>query len=280
MDVRYSANPEQFKRFTTDEMRREFLIENLFTPDHVNVTYSHVDRMCAFGIMPVNRPVPLDDGIDCWHNFGTDYILERREAGIFNVGGPGSIIVDGTEYPMGFEDCLYVTKGAREVIFKSEDPNRPAKFYMASVPAHTAYENRHIPMAKANHRPTGRPEDANDRVINQFIHPDVLKTCQLSMGLTQLKPGSVWNTMPAHTHERRMELYFYFELPPEHVVFHMMGQPQETRHLLVHNEQAVIGPSWSIHSGCGTSNYTFIWAMAGENLAFDDMDNIKNQDLR
>ncbi|MCR5084404.1 MAG: 5-dehydro-4-deoxy-D-glucuronate isomerase [Succinivibrionaceae bacterium] len=278
--MRYSANPEQFKRFTTEETRKEFLIERLFVADHVSVTYSHVDRMCAFGIMPVTRPVPLDDGIDCWHNFGTDFILERREAGVFNVGGKGRITCDGQAYEMGYEDCLYITKGTREVVFESLDSAKPAKFYMASVPAHTAYTTTFIPMSKANHRPCGSSATANDRTINQFIHPDVLKTCQLSMGLTQLKVGSVWNTMPAHTHERRMELYFYFEVPEDQAVIHLMGQPQETRHLIIHNEQAVIGPSWSIHSGCGTSNYTFIWAMAGENLAFDDMDNIAIQDLR
>ena len=170
--------------------------------------------------------------------------------------------------------------GTREVFFESDDASKPAKFYMASVPAHTAYTTTHIPMKNANHRPIGDPKLSNSRTINQFIHPDVLKTCQLSMGMTALNPGSVWNTMPAHTHERRMELYFYFDLPEDQAVFHMMGQPQETRHIIMHNEQAVIGPSWSIHSGCGTCNYTFIWAMAGENLAFDDMDNIAIKDLR
>ena len=280
MDIRYSANPEHFKRFTTEEMRKEFLIEKLFEADKVLVTYSHVDRMCAFGCMPVNRAVALDDGIDCYHNFGTHYILERREMGVFNVGGPGTVKCNGTEYHMGFEDCLYITMGTKEVIFSSDDPKNPAKFYMASAPAHCSYTTTFIPMSKANHRPCGSPETANDRVINQFIHPDVLKTCQLSMGLTQLKKGSVWNTMPAHTHERRMELYFYFEIPEDQAVFHMMGTPQETRHIIMHNEQAVIGPSWSIHSGCGTSNYTFIWAMVGENQEFDDMDNIAIKDLR
>lgn len=280
MDIRYSTSPEHFKRMTTEEMRKEFLIEKLFEADKVLVTYSHVDRMCAFGCMPVSREVSLDDGIDVWHNFGTDYILERREMGIFNVGGKGSIVVDDQTFEMDFEDCLYVSMGTKKVLFKSADPAHPAKFYMASTPAHKPCKTTFIPMSKANHRPCGDAKTANARTINKFIHPDVLETCQLSMGLTQLQVGSVWNTMPAHTHERRMELYFYFEIPEDQAVFHMMGQPQETRHIIMHNEQAVIGPSWSIHSGCGTSNYTFIWAMAGENKAFDDMDNIEVKDLR
>lgn len=280
MDIRYSCSPEDFKRYTTEQTRKEFLIPTLFEANKVNVTYSHVDRMCCFGCMPVDRPVSLDDGIDVWHNFGTDYILERREIGIFNVGGKGSIKADGTVYEMDYQDCLYITMGTKEVIFESADPKNPAKFYMASVPAHKAYKTTFISMKDANHRPCGDAKNANERTINQFIHPDVLETAQLSMGMTQLHPGSVWNTMPCHTHERRMELYFYFDIPEGQAVFHMMGQPQETRHIVMHNEQAVIGPSWSIHSGCGTSNYTFIWAMAGENKAFDDMDEIAIKDLK
>ncbi|MCR5537433.1 MAG: 5-dehydro-4-deoxy-D-glucuronate isomerase [Succinivibrio sp.] len=280
MDIRYSANPEDFKRYTTEETRKEFLIEKLFEADKILFTYSHVDRMCAIGCMPVSREISLDDGIDVWHNFGTDYILERREMGVFNVGGDGVVTCDGQSYEMGYQDCIYITKGTKQVSFKSKDGNKPAKFYMVSCPAHTSYTTTFIPMSKANHRPCGSPDCANARTINQFIHPDVLKTCQLSMGMTQLQTGSVWNTMPAHTHERRMELYFYFEVPQDQCVFHMMGTPQETRHIVMHNEQAVIGPSWSIHSGCGTTNYTFIWAMAGENLAFDDMDNIPIEKLK
>ncbi len=279
MDIRYSTSPRDFKRYTTEETRNEFLIPKLFEPNKVNVTYSHVDRMCAFGCMPTDKEISLDDGIDCWHNFGTDYILERREIGIFNVGGPGKIVADGETFKMGFEDCLYITLGTKTVMFSSDDPKNPSKFYMVSSPAHKSCKTTFIPMSKANHRPCGSPECANARTINQFIHPDVLETCQLSMGLTQLQKGSVWNTMPAHTHERRMELYFYFEIPKDQCVFHLMGQPQETRHIIIHNEQAVIGPSWSIHSGVGTTNYTFIWAMAGENKAFDDMDEIAIPDL-
>ena len=280
MDIRYSANQRDFKRYTTEEIRREFLIETLFKPNEVTATYSHVDRMVAFGCMPTNETVSLDKGIDVWHNFGTKFILERREIGIFNVGGTGTITADGTEYKLAYKDCLYVTMGTKEVTFKSEDAAKPAKFYMVSAPAHKPCKTKFLSIKDARKVPCGAMETANDRVINQFIHPDVLETCQLSMGMTALKPGSVWNTMPAHTHERRMELYFYFEVPEEDVVFHMMGEGQETRHIVMKSEQAVISPSWSIHAGCGTSNYTFIWAMGGENKAFDDMDDIKKTDLR
>jgi 4-deoxy-L-threo-5-hexosulose-uronate ketol-isomerase len=236
--------------------------------------------MVTLGCMPVNETVSIDKGIDIWANFGTHYFLERREIGIFNIGGAGSITVDGTVYELGYKDCLYITMGAKEVLFKSDDSKCPAKFYMVSAPAHRSYETKLLKIADANKRPVGEMETSNKRTINQFIHPSVLKTCQLSMGMTALEPGSVWNTMPAHTHERRMEIYMYFEVPEHQVVFHMMGQGQETRHIVMQNEQAVISPSWSIHSGAGTSNYTFIWAMGGENQEFDDMDNIPTEDLR
>lgn len=280
MDIRYSCNQRDFKRYTTQEIRREFLIENLFVPDQVVPVYSHVDRMVTLGVMPVDEKVPLDKGIDIWHNFGTRYFLERRELGLFNVGGCGRVTVDGTVYELGYKDCLYITMGAENVVFETADPKAPAKFYMVSAPAHTSYETRLIRIADAAKKPLGSMETSNKRVINQFIHPDVLKTCQLSMGMTVLDPGSVWNTMPAHTHERRMEVYFYFEVPEGNVVFHMMGEVQETRHIVMGNEQAVISPSWSIHAGAGTSNYTFIWAMGGENQAFDDMDVIPTPELR
>ncbi len=280
MDIRYSCNQRDFKRYTTEETRNEFLIENLFVADEVTAVYSHVDRMVTLGIMPVNEIVPLDKGIDIWANFGTQYFLERRELGMFNVGGEGTVTVDGTVYELGYKDCLYITKGAREVTFQSKCPCSPAKFYIVSAPAHCSYETRLIKIADAAKKPLGALETSNKRVINQFIHPDVLKTCQLSMGMTVLEPGSVWNTMPAHTHERRMEVYFYFEVPENNVVFHMMGEGQETRHIVMQNEQAVISPSWSIHAGAGTSNYTFIWAMGGENQAFDDMDVIKTTELK
>ena len=280
MDIRYSCNQRDFKRYTTEETRAEFLIEKLFVADEVTAVYSHVDRMVTLGIMPVNDTVSIDKGIDVWKNFGTQYFLERRECGMFNVGGAGTVTVDGKAYELGYKDCLYITKGAREVTFASDHPAQPAKFYIVSAPAHTSYETRLIRIADAAKKPCGAAETSNKRVINQFIHPDVLKTCQLSMGMTVLEPGSVWNTMPAHTHERRMEVYFYFEVPENNVVFHFMGEGQQTRHIVMQNEQAVISPSWSIHAGAGTSNYTFIWAMGGENQAFDDMDGIPTTELR
>ena len=280
MDIRYSANQRDFKRYTTEEIRGEFLIENLYKKDEVVAVYSHVDRMVTLGCMPVEEVVSISKGIDVWANFGTDYFLERREIGIFNIGGAGKIKADGEVFEMGYKDCLYITKGTKEVTFESNSPDAPAKFYMVSAPAHTSYKTTFIPIEKAAKKPLGSMETSNKRVINQFIHPDVLKTCQLSMGMTVLESGSVWNTMPAHTHERRMEVYMYFEVPENQVVFHMMGEGTETRHIVMQNEQAVISPSWSIHSGAGTSNYTFIWAMGGENQAFDDMDNIVTTDLR
>ena len=280
MDIRYSTGPNDVKRYTTEELRKEFLITDLYRPDEVVAVYSHVDRMVTLGCMPVNETVSIDKGIDVWANFGTHYFLERREIGIFNIGGDGCIRVDGTVYELGYKDCLYITRGAKEVLFSSKDAEKPARFYMVSAPAHTSYETRLLKLADANKRPCGEMETSNKRVINQFIHPDVLKTCQLSMGMTVLEPGSVWNTMPSHTHERRMEIYMYFEVPEDQVVFHMMGQGQETRHIVMRNEEAVISPSWSIHSGAGTCNYTFIWAMGGENQEFDDMDNIPTNELR
>ena len=280
MDIRYSCSQRDFRRYTTEEVRSEFLIEKLFVPDGVTAVYSHVDRMVTMGVMPVTKALPIDDGIDVWKNFGTHYFLERRECGLFNVGGAGRVKVDGKEYALGYKDCLYITMGVKEVLLSSDDPDKPAKFYLVSAPAHASYETRLIRIADAAKKPAGSAEGSNRRVINQFIHPDVLKTCQLSMGMTVLEPGSVWNTMPAHTHERRMEVYFYFEVPENEAVFHFMGEPKETRHIVMLNEQAVISPSWSIHAGAGTSNYTFIWAMGGENQAFDDMDGVPTPELR
>ena len=280
MDIRYSTGPKDMQRYTTEELRDEFLIQGLYQPDAVQAVYSHVDRMVVLGIMPVTKAVPIDQGIDVWANFGTHYFLERREAGVFNLGGPGVIEADGVTYDLDFEDCLYISMGTKAVTFKSKDGNDPARFYLVSAPAHKPCKTTFISIKDANKRPCGSEETCNKRVINQFIHPDVLETCQLCMGLTQLSPGSVWNSMPCHTHERRMEIYTYFNLPKDNVVMHFMGQPQQTRHLVMQNFDAVISPSWSIHCGCGTSNYTFIWAMGGENKEFDDMDNIAVPDLR
>ena len=280
MDIRYSANPQDVRRYTTEELRKEFLITDLYQKDTVQATYSHVDRMVVMGIMPVDEVVSVDKGIDIWKNFGTQYFLERREAGVFNLGGDGYIEADGQRFDMTFEDCLYITMGTKEVKFGSKDKENPAKFYLCSSPAHRACKTTFISFAEAQKRPCGEDENANKRVINQFIHPAVLETCQLLMGLTQLAPGSVWNTMPSHTHERRMEVYTYFEIPENQVVMHFMGQPQETRHIVMNNFDAVISPSWSIHAGAGTSNYTFIWAMGGENQAFDDMDSFQPTDMK
>ncbi len=280
MDIRYSANPKDFKNYNTDEIRDEFLIQGLYVPNEVVAVYSHVDRMVTLGCMPVNEEVSIDKGIDIWANFGTTFFLERREIGIFNIGGPGTVTADDESFPMTFKDCLYITKGTKKVTFTSDIPGNPAKFYMVSAPAHKACKTTFIPISAAAKRHLGSAETANERTINQFIHPDVLETCQLCMGMTVLEPGSVWNTMPCHTHERRMEIYTYFEIPQGNIVFHMMGQPSETRHIVMHNEDAVISPSWSIHCGAGTSNYSFIWAMGGENEEFDDMDEISPKDLR
>ncbi len=280
MDIRYSVNQRDVKRYTTKELRDEFLITGLYEADKVKAVYSHVDRMVTFGCMPVTREISLDDGIDVYHSFGTSFILERREIGIFNIGGKGRIRVDDAEYVLEHKDCLYITRGAKTVLFSSDSGNNPAKFYMVSAPAHCSYETKLLTFKDAVKRPVGSTVESNKRVINQFIHPSVLKTCQLSMGMTVIEEGSVWNTMPSHTHERRMEIYTYFDIPEDQVVFHFMGEPEETRHIVMKNEEAVISPSWSIHSGAGTSNYTFIWAMGGENQEFDDMDNLKATDLK
>ena len=280
MDIRYSAHPKDVARYTTEELRKEFLITGLYKPDEVVCVYSHVDRMVTFGCMPVHEVVPIDKGLDVWGNFGTKFVLERQEIGIFNLGGSGVIMADGVRYQLGYKDCLYITMGTKEVTFASDDAGNPARFYMVSAPAHCAYETKLITIAEAAKRPLGALETCNKRTINQFIHPSVLKTCQLTMGMTALEPGSNWNTMPSHTHERRMEVYTYFEIPENQVVFHMMGKPDETRHIVMQNYDAVISPSWSIHSGVGTSNYTFIWAMGGENQEFDDMDVIATPDLK
>lgn len=280
MDIRYLTNPQDVKNYNTTDLRKEFLVEKLYLPDEVVGVYSHADRVVILGIQPVKESVYVTKGIDVKKEFGTDYFLERREAGVFNIGGKGKIVADGIEYTMNYKDCLYIAKETRDIYFSSDDPSNPARFYLLSTPAHKVCKTTHIPIEKAKKRPIGDSATSNKRVINQFIHPDVLETCQLSMGMTCLEAGSVWNTMPAHTHERRMEIYTYFEIPEGQRVFHFMGRPDETRHIVVDNFEAVIAPSWSIHCGVGTANYTFIWAMAGENRTFDDMDNIAIADLK
>ncbi|MBQ2696530.1 MAG: 5-dehydro-4-deoxy-D-glucuronate isomerase [Clostridia bacterium] len=276
MEIRNATNPRDFKHYTTETLREEFLITGLFTADNVKMVYSHIDRIITGGAMPVNKKLTVEAGKE----LAATYFLERREMGIINVGGPGKITVDGTEYEMKERDGLYIGMGNRDIIMESADAKNPAKFYISSCPAHKSYPNVKIDIAKAKKVPCGSVEDANKRVINQYIHPEVLDTCQLSMGLTNLEPGSVWNTMPSHTHDRRIEVYLYIDMGENDAVFHMMGQPQETRHIIMHNEEAVISPSWSIHSGVGTKNYSFIWAMCGENQEFTDMDGIETKDLR
>jgi len=274
VDIRYSANQKDVKKYTTEELREEFLIEKLYVENEVVAIYSHVDRMLTLGCMPTTEKVSIDKGIDCWKNFGTNFLLERREIGVFNIGGKGKIEVDEETFNLDYKDCLYITKGTKTVNFTSEDPQNPAKFYMVSAPAHCAYKTTFISIKDAAQKNLGAMETSNKRTIYQFIHPDVLPTCQLLMGLTSLEPGSVWNSMPCHTHERRMEVYMYFEVPKDNIVMHFMGEPTQTKNIVMKNEEAVISPSWSIHCGSGTTNYSFIWAMGGENQAFDDMDTI------
>ena len=276
MEVRDAANAKDVKYYTTDRLREEFHIANLFTKDNIRMVYSHIDRIIVIGMMPVFAELKLEAGKE----LAADYFLERRELGCINIGGKGIITIDGTEYEMNPRDGIYVGMGNKVLTFKSVDPENPAKFYMTSCPAHTQYPIVKIDITKARKVPCGSVEDCNKRVINQYIHPEVMKSCQLAMGLTQLEVGSNWNTMPSHTHDRRMEVYLYLDMDRNDAVFHMMGEPKETRHIIMHNEEAVISPSWSIHSGVGTRNYSFIWAMCGENQEFTDMDHIETKELR
>ncbi|WP_145525857.1 5-dehydro-4-deoxy-D-glucuronate isomerase [Yersinia rohdei] len=278
MQVRQSIHSEHAKQLDTAGLRREFLIENIFVADEYTMTYSHIDRIIVGGILPVTRAVSIGDEVG--KQLGVSYFLERRELGVINIGGPGQISVDGQKYEIGNEEALYVGKGAKDVQFSSLEGANPAKFYYNCAPAHTTYPNKIITQADVTPQTLGDNASSNRRTINKYIVPDVLPTCQLTMGLTKLAPGNLWNTLPCHTHDRRMEVYFYFDMDEETAVFHMMGQAQETRHLLVHNEQAVISPSWSIHSGVGTKRYTFIWGMVGENQVFGDMDHIAVSELR
>ena len=276
METRYSSHYEDAKKYDTAELRRHFLIENLFVAGEVKMVYSHIDRIIVAGAMPTNKPLILEGG----KALGSTYFLERRELGVINIGGAGIVTLDGEKYGLGSRDGLYVGMGAKEVSFESVDASKPAKFYLNSATAHKTYPTVKITLEKANKVKAGSDEECNKRVINQYVHPAVCKSCQLVMGMTILEPGSVWNTMPCHTHDRRMEVYLYFDMDEKNVVFHLMGTPQETRHIVMKNEQAVISPSWSIHSGVGTKNYTFIWGMVGENQEFTDMDAVATKDLR
>ena len=278
MDVRQSIHTEHAKQLDTAGLRREFLIEKIFEADNYTLTYSHIDRIIIGGVMPVQQSVTI--GAEVGKQLGVSYFLERRELGVINIGGPGLIEVDGKTWEIGHQEALYVGQGAQSVVFRSSETSQPAKFYYNSAPAHTRYPDKKITLEEAVKATLGDAATSNRRTINKFIVPDVLPTCQLTMGLTRLDDGNLWNTMPCHTHERRMQVYFYLDMAEESAVFHMMGQPQETRHLLVHNEQAVISPSWSIHAGVGTQRYTFIWGMVGENQVFDDMDHVSISALR
>ncbi len=287
MEVRTAASPKDVKHYTTDRLREEFLIQNLFEADKINLVYSHIDRIITGAAVPVNGALELTAGDE----LRAEYFLQRRELGFINIGGDGIVTIDGRTYEIKAREGMYVGRGAKEITFASCGAEAPAKFYMNSAPAHTSYPTVHIkPEGEAeegvviikdeNKVETGTLEDSNHRIINKYIVTGQVDSCQLAMGMTRLMPGSVWNTMPAHTHDRRMEVYMYFDMPEDAFVVHYMGEPQETRHIIMHNEEAVISPSWSIHSGSGSRAYTFIWGMCGENQDYGDMDNIANRDLR
>jgi len=276
MDVREYVNSEYSKHLDTEGLRKNYLIEKVFAEDEVTMTYSHVDRMIAGGIMPVKRALTIEAGKE----IGVDFFLQRRELGLINIGQAGRVTVDGKVYEVGPRDALYIGMGSKDLKFESLDPAKPAKFYYNSCPAHHTYPTRVVTLEQAVHQAAGSAEDSNKRTINKYFESSILDTCALSMGLTHLEEGSVWNTMPVHTHDRRMEVYFYFDLPGDSVVFHFMGKPDEIRSIVVRNEQAVISPAWSIHSGAGTHNYTFIWGMTGENKTYTDQDWIEMKDLR
>ncbi|TVY09029.1 5-dehydro-4-deoxy-D-glucuronate isomerase [Paenibacillus cremeus] len=277
MEIRYATTPAATKAYDTEQLRNEYLIPTLFVPGQLKMVYSHVDRIITGGVIPTNEPIKLEADK---HDMGADFFLERREIGIINVGPTGSITVDGTEYVLENKDCLYVGLGNKDVVFNSADPANPARFYFNSTPAHKNYPTAKVAISEAEPQHLGSINTSNERTIYKYIHLNGVQSCQLVMGMTLLKPGNMWNTMPCHTHNRRSEVYFYFDMPEDGVVFHMMGEPTETRHVIVRNEQAIISPSWSIHSGVGTSNYTFIWGMAGENQEFSDMDHVAMKDLK
>lgn len=286
METRYSVSPKDVKRYTTKELRDEFLMENLFAEDEVKMIYSHVDRMIIGSAVPVKKSLEISGG----EELHSPYFMDRREMGVINIGAAGTVTVDGRQYTVGHKEGMYIGMGAKNIVFASDNPQTPAKFYINSTPAHKKYptvvirpdgeeKEGTVIIKEENKVELGTLEESNHRTICKYILPGQVESCQLVMGMTSLKPGSVWNTMPCHTHERRMEVYLYFELEPEDYVMHYMGEPQETRHVVMRNEQAIISPSWSIHAGAGTKAYTFIWGMAGENQTFDDMDSVKNSEI-
>ncbi|THF82642.1 5-dehydro-4-deoxy-D-glucuronate isomerase [Cohnella fermenti] len=277
MEIRHSVHPSDAKHYDTAQLRNHFLIEKLFEADKVHMVYTHEDRMIIGGAQPAKEALSIEEP----DTLKTEFFLERREIGFVNIAsGEAIITVDGEKHELGKLDTLYVGKGVREVKLESKDAANPAKLYFCSALAHAAYPTRKLAIADADTRYLGSQLTSNERELNRVLHADGINTCQLMLGITVLKPGSVWNTMPSHVHDRRMEAYLYFDLNDDARVFHMMGEPEETRHLVVANEQAIISPPWSIHSGVGTSNYAFIWSMAGENYTFDDMDTRQASDLK
>ena len=276
MEIRNAVHPEHAALFDTEKLREHFLIQNLFKPDQFKLIYSYFDRLIVGGVCPVNPvTIDIDEKI-----IGAPHLLSRRELGLINIGGPGTVDIDGQKVSLASKDGLYVGMGAKELVFSSTDQDNPAKFYLNCAPAHASYPTATVAFKDAEPVEMGETEQSNKRTIRKYIHPDGVKSCQLVMGMTTLETGSVWNTMPVHTHQRRMEAYFYFGMPDDQVVFHFRGEPTETRHIVVRNEEAVLSPSWSIHSGAGTSNYTFIWGMVGENQTFTDMDAVPMGDLK
>ncbi len=276
MDVRYSPDSVRFCRMTTQEVRNSFLLESLFKPDVIDMTYVDVDRVIVGSAVPAQKTLALTSA----DQLRADYFCQRRELGMINIGGAGSVMVDGQSYAMANLDCLYVGRSSKEISFSSDDAASPAKYYLLSYPAHAEYPTTHVQQSESTPVHLGTTEASNKRTIYKFIHPDGAKSCQLVMGITILEPGCVWNTMPPHTHERRMEVYMYFKVPANDRVFHYMGKPDETRHIAVADGQAVISPSWSIHAGVGTAAYAFCWGMGGENQAFDDMDHLTIDEIK
>ena len=276
MEKRYSPDMERFEMMDTAEMRESFLIENLFAPGEANMVYSDIDRVIAGSVVPVEKALSLEAGKE----LAAEYFAQRREIGVINIGGEGAVAVDGKEYAMVKLDALYIGRGSKDVWFTSIKPDNPALFYIVSYPAHKEYPTLHAPISQAEPVNLGSGKESNKRTIYKYIHPDGIKSCQLVMGCTKLEEGNVWNTMPVHTHDRRSEVYLYFDLDDNSIVFHFIGDPGETRHIVVKNGQAVISPSWSIHAGCGTSSYSFIWAMGGENQDFGDMDGIPVTEIK
>lgn len=276
MEIRFHNSPKEVSRMTTEELRGNFLVEGIMQPDTLRLLYTHYDRMIIGGVMPVNKQMSLP----VYNALKAKFFLERRELGIINVGGDGEVKVDGKAYDLRKLDCLYIGRGNEKISFRSRKKNEPAKFYLLSAPAHHNYPTRLMKKEKASPTEMGAVATANQRTIYKYIHAAGIKSCQLVMGLTILKEGSVWNTMPTHVHDRRMEAYFYFDVPANQKIIHLMGEPAETRHLVVSNDEAIISPPWSIHSGCGTSNYGFIWGMGGENQDYADMDMVNINELR